>query len=257
MRILALETSETAGSVAALEDEQLVAELRLDPALRSAKSLAPTIDQLLKQIGWAPTAIELIAVTSGPGSFTGLRIGVTTAKAFAYAVECQVVGVNTLEVSAAQADNATPASNAAEQTTLGGNPSHAAGRPVWAVIDAQRQQFFVAQFTAGPGGALTCLRPTHLVDAEPWLGGLPAGESISGPGLNRYADKIPAGLLVASREVWQPMASTVGRLGHRAWLAGQRATPLTLLPQYFRRTAAEEQWDQRGARSAELGATKS
>ena len=238
MRILALETSATAGSVAALEDDALLAQLRLDPALRSAKSLAPALAELLLQVGWQSTAVELVAVTSGPGSFTGLRIGVTTAKAFAYAVGCQVVGVNTLEVIAAQAT----ASNVT-----------AAGGRVWSAIDAERQQFFVAQFGIDRGGQLNCLVETHLVEQQTWLAGLQAGEVISGPGLARTAQSLPPAVIVESQDHWQPLAETVGRLGYRAWLAGRRDTPLTLLPQYFRRTAAEEQWEKRGTRSAKRG----
>src|SRR4051812_32591466 len=98
MRIVALETVGAAGSVALLDEERIVAELKLDTARRSAQTLAPGIAELLQQASWRPGDVELVAVASGPGSFTGLRIGITTAKAFAYAVGCQVVGVNSLLV---------------------------------------------------------------------------------------------------------------------------------------------------------------
>src|SRR5437773_12166637 len=103
MRVLALETSGTAGSVAVLDDEQLLTAVALDPAQRTARTLAPAIRDVLKHVGWAPTDVQLVAVTAGPGSFTGLRLGVTTAKTFAYAAGCEVLGVNTLEVIAGRA----------------------------------------------------------------------------------------------------------------------------------------------------------
>ncbi len=102
-RILALETSGTSGSVAALEGDRLLAEVSLAPSLRSARSLAPGIAKLLAEVGWKPRDVGIVAVTTGPGSFTGLRVGLTTAKSFAYAVGAQVLGINTLEVLAEQA----------------------------------------------------------------------------------------------------------------------------------------------------------
>ena len=86
MRILALETTEMAGSLAAMHDRKLLAEIELDSKQRTAQSLAPGMKTLLAEAGWRPTDVELVAVTIGPGSFTGLRLGVTTAKTFAYAV---------------------------------------------------------------------------------------------------------------------------------------------------------------------------
>ncbi len=103
MRILALETSGTSGSVAVLEGSSQVAQLILPPGQRSARSLVPTIQDLLGRVGWEMSQIGLVAVTSGPGSFTSLRIGVSTAKALAYAVGAEIIGVNTLGVIARQA----------------------------------------------------------------------------------------------------------------------------------------------------------
>src|SRR4051812_4115512 len=94
-RILALETSELSGSVAAAMDGDVVGELNLDPRLRSAQSLAPAIRTLLDQVGWRPQELALVAVTVGPGSFTGLRVGVATAKVMAYAAGADVLGIST------------------------------------------------------------------------------------------------------------------------------------------------------------------
>src|SRR5690242_6997614 len=121
MLILALETSDLGGSIALFDDGELLKYAALEPPQRSARWLAPAIDGALREAGREPREIGLVAVTTGPGSFTGLRVGVTTAKTLAYAVGCPVVGVNTLEAIAKRA------------ATL--------QSPVWAVIDAQRQQF--------------------------------------------------------------------------------------------------------------------
>src|SRR5438105_3971142 len=132
MRILGVETSGSSGSVAVLDDEQLLATVALDPAQRTARTLAPAIRDLLTQVSWRPADVQLVAVTAGPGSFTGLRLGVTTAKTFAYAVGCQVLGVNTLEVIAAQ----TPRECS----------------PLEIVLDAQRQQLFVGTLARSHSG---------------------------------------------------------------------------------------------------------
>ena len=124
MRILAIETVETTGSVALLEDECLVAERPLDPQGRSAQTLAPGIEQLLAEARWRAGDVELVAVATGPGSFTGLRIGVTTAKVFAYAAGCQVIGVSTMSAIASRV------------------PQHVTYFSV--ILDAHRNELFVA-----------------------------------------------------------------------------------------------------------------
>ena len=78
---------------------------------------------MLAQCQWEALSIDLVCVTTGPGSFTGLRIGVTTAKTFAYAAAAELVGTHTLAVLAAGVEQAS-------------------GR-LWAILDAQRQELFV------------------------------------------------------------------------------------------------------------------
>src|SRR5208337_2248427 len=112
-RILALETSELTGSVAVAADGKVLAELQLDPQQRSAQWLAPAIRSLLERVGWQPREIGLIAVTIGPGSFTGLRVGVATAKILAYATGAQVLGIGTLEAIATAAPDGVVAISAA------------------------------------------------------------------------------------------------------------------------------------------------
>src|SRR5262245_50788842 len=106
MRILAIETSGQRGSIAILNSQgdslSTLGQTILAADCRTAQSLAPALKSLLADAGWPSKSVELVAVAVGPGSFTGLRIGVTTAKAFAYAVGAQVIGINTLAVLAHQ-----------------------------------------------------------------------------------------------------------------------------------------------------------
>jgi tRNA threonylcarbamoyladenosine biosynthesis protein TsaB len=225
LRILALETSGASGSVAALEAEQLLQEAALDPSLRSARSLAPALHELLRQVGWQPRDVQLAAVTIGPGSFTGVRVGVTTAKTFAYAVGAAVLGVNTLEVLVEQA------------------PPDA--RVVRAVLDAQRHELFAADLhrDSGSGSSLSPLQAVEIVPIEAWLASLAPGDCVIGPVLSRLRDRLPQHIRVAPEMSWTPAAATVGRIAYRHHLAGDRDEVWRLAPLYLRRSAAEEKAD--------------
>jgi tRNA threonylcarbamoyladenosine biosynthesis protein TsaB len=225
MRILAIETIETTGSIAVLDDDRVVAERRLDDQHRSAQSLVPGIAAMLERAGWSPADVELVAVATGPGSFTGLRIGVTTAKTFAYAVRCQVIGVHTLLAVAAQAPADAPRFST--------------------VLDAQRNELFVADFSRASSGELTGHESTRIVRCQEWLAGLTPGNVLTGPGLSKIGDRLPAGVRVLDANLWSPTAATIGRIGWRQFQAGHRDNAFDLVPEYFRRTAAEEQWDRK------------
>jgi tRNA threonylcarbamoyladenosine biosynthesis protein TsaB len=223
-RILAIETSGRHGSVAALlavdAESRLVRQVILAEDQRTAQTLAPAIKQLLAASQWMPESVDLVAVTVGPGSFTGLRIGVTTAKAFTYAAGCEVIGVNTLDVIAAQAP-----------------PSHT---PLWAVSDAQRQELFAACYSRDENGALQTHRVATIIPQDMWLSSLRPGDQVAGPALRRLASRLPRGVTTAPIESWQPLASTVGSVGWRAYQLGRRDDLWKLVPNYYRASAAEE-----------------
>ena len=97
MKILALEASAVAASVALCEDEVLLAESYQDTGLTHSQTLLPMTQELLARCGLGVADVDLIAVSAGPGSFTGLRIGVATAKGLAWAAEKPCAGCSTLE----------------------------------------------------------------------------------------------------------------------------------------------------------------
>ena len=220
MRILALETSGFSGEVALLEGDQVVYEAMLTEGQRTAQSLAPGIAAALARTGWRAKDLGLVAVTIGPGSFTGLRVGVTTAKTFAYAAGCEVLGIDTLDVVAAQVPLV-------------------AERGLWAVIDAQRAQLFAKRFDS-VAHRWQATAPAHIVSGDDWLQQL-GDDMATGEGLKRF----PPPHNVVPRELWQPRAATVGQLAWHEYQSGHRDDLWTLAPHYLRASAAEEKADER------------
>lgn len=232
MRILSIETSGRSGSVAVLEGEAtmstVIGETALEGPERTAQVLAPALRDLLAAAEWPAASIELVSVVVGPGSFTGLRIGVTTAKTLAYAVGADMVGVHTLDVLAAQAP--------------------AGGGPLWAVVDAQRQELFAAKYEGFHLLPSRTTDGTHIVPTADWLSGLAPGDRVVGPAMRRLKEKLPSGVFVVDERFWQPTAGAAGRIAWDAYQAGQRDDPWKLVPHYYRLSAAEEK-----AAKAEVG----
>jgi tRNA threonylcarbamoyladenosine biosynthesis protein TsaB len=222
MKILAFETSGLLGSVALLETTEgkvVSAVERETPAdQRTARSLLPTTHRLLSDHGWRPADVELIAVTTGPGSFTGLRIGVVAAKTFAYAVGAKLVGVH----------------------TLAGLAYPIAASRVWTILDAQRQELFVANFSEDASSDFRLEPTTSIMAIDDWLRSLQSNDVVTGPPLQKLRPLIPAGVAIAPEEAWRPSAEAVGRLGLVKFDRGELISPLELVPDYFRKSAAEE-----------------
>jgi tRNA threonylcarbamoyladenosine biosynthesis protein TsaB len=221
LRILALETSGHAGSVALGQDGQVVAWRELPGDRRTARMLAPAIREVLAEAGWKPDDVTLVAVTTGPGSFTGLRLGVTTAKAFAYAVGAWIVGIDTREVLAAAIGPEAPR--------------------VYAVLDAQRGQLFAGAVVASPFGGPRRLIPGPMLWEEAdLLAVLEPGDVVTGPLVPRIAARLPPGVLAAPPDLWTPQARLMLGFAGDEWLAGRGDDLFGLLPNYGRSSAAEE-----------------
>ncbi|MBN1588118.1 MAG: tRNA (adenosine(37)-N6)-threonylcarbamoyltransferase complex dimerization subunit type 1 TsaB [Pirellulales bacterium] len=223
MKILAIETTENVGSVAVAEDGDLLFQQGLDRRLRSAQSLAPALCEVLDRAGWEATDLGLVAVSVGPGSFTGLRVGVTTAKTLAYCAGADILGIDTLETIAA------------------GVPAEC--RRVAVALDAQRGQVAAAVFSRRDDGWFDWEVPMRLVDVDAWLAELPEEIAVAGPVLRKLADSLPKQVKVLPSEVWAPTAASVARLAARDFAAGRRDDLWKLVPRYSRRSAAEERLD--------------
>ena len=166
--------------------------------------------------------MQLLAVTIGPGSFTGLRVGVTTAKVFAYAAGAEVLGIGTLETIAAAAPQAVAAVSVA--------------------VDAQRGDVIAQSFQRETTGGMIAVDERSLLPQETWLAKVPPGFAISGPALKKLANSLPAGVTMLDRACWHPTAANVARLAFHDYQSGRRDDLWNLLPVYSRPSAAEEKW---------------
>ncbi len=211
------------GTVAAMCDGKLLAEKELDPSQRSAQSLAPGLKSLLEEVAWLPSHVELVAVTAGPGSFTGLRVGMATAKVFAYAAGAEILGIDTLQAIARRA------------------PEDIEGLSV--AVDAQRGEVVARSFRRATDGWFEPVDRAGLVDADTWLTGLPPGTILSGPVLRKLADRVPNRVTMLDPQYWSPKAADVAGLAARDYAAGRRDDIYRLAPFYSRRSAAEEKWE--------------
>jgi len=214
--VLGIETATVRGGVALVSGSgDLVGEITLSNPESHSERILPALDWLLATLGLAPPAIVAVAVSSGPGSFTGLRAGIATAKGLAFSLRVPLYGVATLEALAA---NAPPGEG-----------------PVCAVLNARRGEVFRALFHQGPVG-LERLGPDTLVPIAALADDLPPGCLVIGefPALGPEARAGLGALRLAPPHLSHPRAAVIAGAGARA-LGEARASEMNaLLPRYLR-----------------------
>jgi tRNA threonylcarbamoyladenosine biosynthesis protein TsaB len=224
-RLLLIETSGRVGQVAVAAGERLLAARRLDQARRHARDLAPAVRDLLRQAGWRPPELTAVLVGRGPGSYTGLRVGIMSAKAMAYAVKCPILAVDTFPTIALAAG---PAAS------------------VDVIADAQQGRVYAQRFAAAGGGGPPAALTDLVVEAvEDWLARLPAASLVTGPGLVLHAGRLPPEQPVAPAELWEPRLDALLALGLDRLRRGEADNLWKLEPLYLRPSSAEELWARR------------
>ena len=222
-RGVAIETSGRVGSVAIVEDGQVVATEQFAHGLRHAAGIVPILDRLIRARNWTPKDIEQIYVSAGPGSFTSLRIGITVAKTMALVGRAKIVAVPTVRVLAANA------------------PVDA--RHVIIVLDAKRDQIFTARFENGNER-----EPAHLDSLTAMLSRSPRPVFLLGEGIpyhEKFVPKEDSSIIVTPAECWPARAEAVAEIGMKMAAAGEFADPFKLTPTYVRRPEAEEKLEGR------------
>ncbi len=224
MLILGIETSGPRGGIALCRDGVCLAEENLEEVpRRHAQTLVSQIAETLKRLNLGAADLDGVAVSIGPGSFTGLRVGVVCAKTLAYATGCKLAAVDTLEATAANSPGAVDV--------------------VHVIVDAQRGDVFLATYRRSAGNEWTRERPVAVVAARTWIEGLSAGDAVTGPGLSVYGDRVPPQCQKLSESAWIPSARNIAQIGARQIARGELADCATLEPLYIRRSSAEERAD--------------
>jgi tRNA threonylcarbamoyl adenosine modification protein YeaZ len=225
---LAIETTGRLGSIAVLSGQQVVREANLDPDRRTAATLAPVIEETLNWCRNNQSFPDFLAVADGPGSFTGLRIGVTTAKTLGYALSLPVVAVDSLAAIAAATFDAVPASDS-----------------LMVGIDAYRGQVFSGEFRRSnllppiqeiPESWTPHPDSVGVISQQHWIDSLDQRSSDTGIA----GDAKPMGSLADQRFSRRCDAIGVGLLGLRAAIQGLFVDPMQLIPRYLKLSAAEE-----------------
>jgi len=230
MHLLALDTATEQVNVAIGRDGSVLGAVQLAGGRRHAEQLAPAIEYLLRETGVHQDQLAAIAVGRGPGLFTGLRVGVTTAKVMAQALRIPVVAIPTLDLVA--------------------YPLRHTSRLIVAVLDARRKEVFHAGYHAVPGGVqrawdYTVATPAELVaELETHTGGI----LLAGDGVARFRGEFAA-LEHAERAGAEHSTPSVAALVELATARMEREEfeqPWDVHPLYLRQSDAEIEWDRRG-----------
>jgi tRNA threonylcarbamoyladenosine biosynthesis protein TsaB len=225
-RLLVIETSERIGVVALAAGERLLGERRLDEARRHARDLAPAIRDLLMEQGWRARDLDAVVVSRGPGSYTGLRVGVMSAKTLAYAAGCTLLAVDTFAAIARQA------------------PPEALAIDV--IADAQQDKLYVQRFArmsaAEPLNAASALA---IVSFASWQLSLADSDWVAGPGLEKFGKLLESHARTVSLEAWFPRSESLAWLALERLARGGKDDVFAIEPLYLRPSSAEEKWQQR------------
>jgi tRNA threonylcarbamoyladenosine biosynthesis protein TsaB len=229
MKILAIETSTMLGGVAIMGDtEGLIIETRLNVKRTHSERLMTEVEHALKQAGMVVSDIDVFGVAIGPGSFTGLRIGLSTVKGFSYATGRPIVSVPSLEAFAWNFPYSV--------------------HPVCPLLDARRKEVYAAVFRWEDNGFVRVVseQSVRLSDLLRNLQGpvLFAGE---GAGLYREAIlEIKGGhALFPPPHSSVPSPANVAYLGLKKALQGDFSEPVSLVPLYLRKSEAERKRDEK------------
>ena len=213
MKLLAFDTSNQALSLAILEDEHLLAQTTLNIKKNHSITLMPAIDFLMNSLDMKPKDLDRIVVAQGPGSYTGLRIAVATAKTLAHTLKIELVGVSSL---------------------LALVPEQVEGLVI-PVMDARRNNVYAGFYQSGQA----VRSEAHLPLAEVLEIAGAANQSVTFVGeTTAFVEQIEAALPQAAIQPTLPEAATIGRLG----LDLPAQSIHDFVPNYLKRVEAEENW---------------
>jgi tRNA threonylcarbamoyladenosine biosynthesis protein TsaB len=223
MRILSIDTSTNSASAALLEDTELIVEVFVNLGTNHSTTLLPAVQEICCLSGVHVGDMDLFVCTIGPGSFTGIRIGVATVKGFAFAAEKPVIGVSTLD---------TLAWNLAGSRNL-----------VCPMLDARKNQVYTALYSPDGNYMLRRMGDETVADVRDFLQSIDREVVFLGDGAEKYSDIIKETLPGKAYFTAGPQnrirASMAGILGGIKYHAGERMDAVSLMPKYLRLSEAE------------------
>ncbi len=222
MMVLAIETATLLGGVAIMDEKGLIAEIRLNVKTTHSERLMTAIDTILRLASVKVTDIDAYCISIGPGSFTGLRIGLSTVKGLAFATKKPVVSVPTLDAFAWNFPFSI--------------------YPVCPMFDARKKEVYTALYEWHEGD-FKKLIPEISVRPEELLKDIKGPVVFVGDGARLYSNIIQSikgeDAIFAPPHVDVPSASTIAYIGLKKALKGDFSDPITLTPHYIRRSEAE------------------
>ena len=232
MKILALDSTATAASVALCEDERLLGEYTIQNGNTHSETLLPMVESLLGFFGLTVGEIDLFAVSTGPGSFTGVRIGVATLKGLAFGQGKCCIGVSTLEA-------------------LAENLAHTDGL-VCPVMNARRKQVYTALFRAKDGKTERLLPDSAIAitELDALLEAYAEPIRLVGDGYDVTLPELTHSVIAVPDRLRSQSAYSVAQVARRLYAAGTRMTDAELVATYLRPSQAERERRERLQASA-------
>lgn len=218
MKLLAVESATLSGGAALLDGDRLLGEITLNIAITHSERLLAAVDRLLADCGMAAADLEGLAVSVGPGSFTGLRVGLATVKGLAMALDLPVAAVPTLDALAAR----LPFADA----------------PVCPILDARKGEVYLSRYR-WRDNRMCRERDYEALPPELAAAGLAAPVIVLGDGIEACRPWLSNEVRIAPAAQRLPSAATVGELGHAALASGAGVDAESLTPLYLRPSEAE------------------
>lgn len=224
MRILAIDTSNQTLSLGVCENSKILGQYTTTVKKNHSLTLMPAITELMKNLGLSPKEIDRFVVAEGPGSYTGLRIGVTTAKTLAYTLKKELVGVSSLQ-------------------TLAANCVGVEGLII-PLFDARRNNIYTGAYEYKAGAIVNQIEDQHI-SLENWLNRLKDYPALYfvGEDIEQFRSQIESSLPQAKLNElsqWQiPNGAVLAQLGQTAEVVKDVHN---FLPNYLKRVEAEEIW---------------
>jgi tRNA threonylcarbamoyladenosine biosynthesis protein TsaB len=227
MKVLGIETSGLVGNIAVCDDNKVVGRKSYGKNFSHGKEIISSLESLFNEVNWEPGDIDLIAVSTGPGSYTGLRVGVTCAKTLAYGLGKPIIDVPTLDV-------------------LVESVKDTSAKTICPVLDAKRKSVYACIYERSGNESrkttdFLIITPNSLIEI------LPESTLIFGDGIAPYREIFTQKdlTIVEDEKLCIADAADVARLGMKRYEQGMRCEINALAPLYLRKAEAEEQLKER------------